>query len=187
MDKVKAIFIEGAEGVGKSSQIMLLKMHLLDKQDVEIITFPYHERYLSYSPEELLEEIRTIREKLSNSNKLFIFECSIVRSIINETIISSDFKKTMESYRPAIVTFNELCKDFNLLHILIKPIEREKDIADLYSGDIETTKKRLEDFYNTVDLFEKNQYYRALKWQIVEFKQKDTMLDVLEKIKKYLK
>lgn len=180
MNKINAIVVEGIEQSGKSSQLMLLRMFLMEKKDVQVI-----ELSKKYSQEQMISKINELRVLFDNNpNTLFLIKHSLIASPLQHAMDIEDYPKAIESYRTPIGYMNELCKDFNLLHLLLRPIDNG-DFKRL--NKIQLKQSELTYYYDALDLFEKSQYYRAIKWHICDFDKEESMLEILEKIKKILK
>lgn len=183
--------IDGLVGVGKTSQINMLRMYLAQKNiDYKIFRFKSVDS-VEYTQKQLLSILNYLEE---NPNSMAICDGSIATDIVDDIAIkkSKDFiyKKHAENLR----VYKSINVKYKTLNILLSPQniefckQRLEKRERIYSekntnldNDVLLSKKK-----QIFDSFDYNMFSTNIKFTNIPVFQNESILEVFDKIKKIL-
>jgi Cdc6-like AAA superfamily ATPase len=182
-NKFQIINIEGAEGVGKTAQVNLLRNYLKDKVKLSVRTL----QYTTPKALELMENTTKFLEE--NPEGLQINDGSIVRMIVKDISTGLSKDEVTNKNSDIIHAFEVLNHRFSNLNILLLPqniemcqdrITKRQKLLRLKEKQIDFVEESaiVKGLYN----FSDHMLSLNVKLKVIIVEEKDTMLSIHKKI-----
>ena len=181
--KFQIINIEGAEGVGKTAQVNLLRNYLKDKVKLSVRTL----QYTNPKALELMENTTKFLEE--NPEGLQINDGSIIRMIVKDISIGLSKDEVTNKNKDILHAYEVLNHRFSNLNILLLPqniemcqdrINKRQKLLRLQEKQIDFVEESaiVKGLYN----FSNHMLSLNIKFKVIIVEENDTMLSIHKKI-----
>ena len=176
--KIRAIYIDGIRGTGKSSVLKELRKHFRSNTEKDLFE-------INGTSLDEVDKTRIILE--DNQNGLVIKKGSVMTQIFEDLMANMSMNEVQEKYRDVCISESNINQRFGSVHILLIPkqprefVQRAQErLSEDYIENIDRICFTMKNSLSSLNLTS------YLTTEIIEFEQSDRIIDVTDKVMEVL-
>jgi len=191
-NKLDVLCIDGATGVGKTTQIVIFR-NLLNSLGVQNKVFTLKEvDDLQYTKDQLIGITEYLRE---NPESVVLVDGSIATDIVDDIVTNMLKEDVWNKHQENLQIYASMNSEFNFVNVLLTPkdvqicYDRVKKRTEIYKHDAVEVENvdHLKRTVHALEIFDNNVLTTNIKFHNIKIDESDSILEIHENIKNIVK